>query len=89
MSRRGTQAEFALTDYAYSNGSTLKIVKDWKASIDAVGDNTGCMALKGGSPVHEGDPRADAWPLDDDLRATASRWGIEPERDLLPQPVRL
>ena len=59
------------------------------AAIDAVGDNTGCMALKGGSPAHEGDARADAWPLDDDLRATASRWGIEPERDLLPQPVRL
>ncbi|HET6847531.1 MAG TPA: aldo/keto reductase [Gaiellales bacterium] len=59
------------------------------AAIDAVGDNTGCMALKGGSSAHEGDPRADAWPLDDELRATAERWGIAPERDLLPQPIRL
>ena len=53
------------------------------AEIDAIGDNTGCMALKGGSPSHEGDPRADAWPLDGELRATAQRWGIVPERDLV------
>jgi aryl-alcohol dehydrogenase-like predicted oxidoreductase len=53
------------------------------AEIDAVGDNTGSMALKGGSPVHLGEPRADAWPLDDELRATAQRWGIAPERDLV------
>ena len=53
------------------------------AEIDAVGDNAGSMALKGGSPVHEGEPRADAWPLDDDLRSVAQRWGIAPERDLV------
>jgi aryl-alcohol dehydrogenase-like predicted oxidoreductase len=53
------------------------------AEIDAVGDNTGSMALKGGSPAHQGEPRADAWPLDDELRATAQRWGIAPERDLV------
>jgi aryl-alcohol dehydrogenase-like predicted oxidoreductase len=52
-------------------------------AIDAVGDNTGCMTLKGGSPAFEGEPRADAWPLDDDLRSTAARWGITPERDLV------
>jgi hypothetical protein len=33
--------------------------------------------------VHEGEPRADAWPLDDDLRSVAARWGIAPERDLV------
>jgi len=27
--------------------------------------------------------RADAWPLDDELRATAAAWGIVPERDLV------
>ena len=41
------------------------------------------MALKGGSPAHEGEPRPDAWPLDGELRATAQRWGIVPERDLV------
>jgi aryl-alcohol dehydrogenase-like predicted oxidoreductase len=54
------------------------------AEIDAVGDNTGCMALKGASPIHDGEARPDAWPLDDDLRSAAERWGITPERDLVP-----
>jgi aryl-alcohol dehydrogenase-like predicted oxidoreductase len=53
------------------------------ATIAAIGDNTGCMKLKGASPVHEGEERPDAWPLDDDLRALGRRFGIEPERDLL------
>jgi len=53
------------------------------AAIDAVGDNSGSMKLKGGSPVHEGEERADAWPLDDRLVETAGRWGIVPERDLV------
>jgi aryl-alcohol dehydrogenase-like predicted oxidoreductase len=53
------------------------------AAISAIGDNANCMALKGGSPTHEGDERADAWPLDDDLRTTAARWSIVPERDLV------
>ena len=48
--------------------------------IDAVGDNTGCMALKGASPAHEGAPRADAWPLDDSLRSVAERWSRTPDR---------
>ncbi|MDX6495917.1 MAG: hypothetical protein QOE17_1903 [Gaiellales bacterium] len=56
---------------------------DELSEIDAVGDNTGCMALKGGSPVHEGAPRPDAWPLDESLRSVAERWGIAPERDLV------
>jgi|tagenome__1003787_1003787.scaffolds.fasta_scaffold20856912_2 aryl-alcohol dehydrogenase-like predicted oxidoreductase len=53
------------------------------AELSAIGDNANCMALKGGSPVHEGAERADAWPLDDDLRATAAAWGIDPDRDLV------
>ena len=31
--------------------------------IRSIGDNTGCMALKGGSPDHEGAARADRWEL--------------------------
>ena len=52
-------------------------------AIATIGDNTGCMKLKGASPVHEGPERPDAWPLDDELRAIGSRFGIEPERDLV------
>ncbi len=52
-------------------------------AIDRVGDNTGCMRLKGGSPAHEGAEAADAWPLDERLLDTAQRWQIVPDRDLV------
>jgi aryl-alcohol dehydrogenase-like predicted oxidoreductase len=51
-------------------------------AIRRLGDNTGCMALKGASPEHSGQERPDRWGLDDRLRAVARRWGIEPARDL-------
>ncbi|HUB35731.1 MAG TPA: aldo/keto reductase [Solirubrobacteraceae bacterium] len=50
--------------------------------ISAIGENAGCMELKGASPSHEGPPRADRWGLDEELQAVAGRWGIAPERDL-------
>jgi aryl-alcohol dehydrogenase-like predicted oxidoreductase len=50
--------------------------------IRAIGDNTGCMALKGASPEHSGEERPDRWDLDDRLIGVAERWGIAPERDL-------
>ena len=52
-------------------------------AIRAIGDNAGCMALKGASLEHEGTPRPDLWGLDDGLSAVAERWGIDPERDLI------
>jgi aryl-alcohol dehydrogenase-like predicted oxidoreductase len=51
--------------------------------IRAIGDNTGCMTLKGANPEHEGEERPDRWPLTDDLAAVGTRWGIDPERDLV------
>jgi len=53
------------------------------AAIRTIGDNTGSMALKGASPAFEGDEQPDRWPLSDDLVAAGSRWGIDPERDLV------
>jgi aryl-alcohol dehydrogenase-like predicted oxidoreductase len=52
------------------------------AEIRAIGDNTGCMALKGASPQFEGEPQPDRWPLTGELRELAGRWSIAPERDL-------
>jgi len=52
------------------------------AEIRALGDNTGCMTLKGASPQFEGEPRADAWPLTGELRELAGRWSIAPDHDL-------
>jgi hypothetical protein len=52
------------------------------AELRAIGDNTGSMTLKGAAPDHEGEPRPDRWGLTPELAELASRWGIEPARDL-------
>jgi aryl-alcohol dehydrogenase-like predicted oxidoreductase len=51
--------------------------------IRRLGDNTGCMALKGASPQFSGDERPDRWGMDERLEQVAARWEIEPERDLV------
>src|SRR3954470_3991343 len=52
------------------------------AEVRAIGDNTGCMALKGASPQFSGAPQPDRWPLDGELEELAARWAIDPARDL-------
>jgi aryl-alcohol dehydrogenase-like predicted oxidoreductase len=54
------------------------------AELRAIGDNTGCMTLKGGVPDHDGEPKPDRWALDEHLVTVAGRWGIDPGRDLQP-----
>lgn len=51
--------------------------------VRAIGDNTGCMALKGANPQHEGEERPDRWKLNEELAAVGDRWGIDPARDLV------
>jgi aryl-alcohol dehydrogenase-like predicted oxidoreductase len=50
--------------------------------IRAVGDNTGCMVLKGATPDHSGEERPDRWPVSAKLAEVAGRWEIDPDRDL-------
>jgi aryl-alcohol dehydrogenase-like predicted oxidoreductase len=46
-------------------------------TIRSVGDNTGCMLLKGASQRHAGqEARPDEWPMRDDLLALAVRYGL-------------
>jgi aryl-alcohol dehydrogenase-like predicted oxidoreductase len=52
------------------------------AMIREIGENAGCMTLKGASAEHDGPDRADRWGLDERLWAVAERWGVDPERDL-------
>jgi aryl-alcohol dehydrogenase-like predicted oxidoreductase len=52
------------------------------AEVRRIGDNTGCMLLKGGTPDHEGDELPDSWPLNPDLEAIADRWAIDPQAKL-------
>jgi aryl-alcohol dehydrogenase-like predicted oxidoreductase len=62
--------------------SDLRLTAEDVEEIRAIGDNSGCMALKGASPEHTGEERPDRWDLDDHLTRVAERWGIAPERDL-------
>jgi aryl-alcohol dehydrogenase-like predicted oxidoreductase len=52
-------------------------------TIRTLGDNTGCMALKGASPQYTGEEQPDRWTLDEHLITVAERWRIDPERDLV------
>jgi aryl-alcohol dehydrogenase-like predicted oxidoreductase len=61
----------------------LKLTPDDVAAIRAIGDNTGCMALKGANPDHEGEERPDRWELSSELAEVGTRWGIDPVRDLV------
>jgi aryl-alcohol dehydrogenase-like predicted oxidoreductase len=54
-----------------------------RAEIRAIGDNTGCMALKGANPDFEGEEQPDRWALSESLVTAGERWGIDPERDLV------
>ena len=65
----------------------LRLSDDDVAQIRSLGDNTGCMALKGGSPTHAGEELPDRWPLDEHLATVAGRWSIEPDRDLVQTPA--
>ena len=51
-------------------------------AIADIGDNTGCMELKGGNSAYEGEPVADRWRLNPDLEAVARKWGLDPSKDL-------
>ncbi|HLW96599.1 MAG TPA: aldo/keto reductase [Solirubrobacteraceae bacterium] len=54
------------------------------ARIRAIGDNTGCMKLKGAVADHEGDDLPDRWSIREEHLVAASRWNIDPKRDLVP-----
>ena len=60
----------------------IVLTEDELDEIEAVGDNVGCMTLKGGSPDNDGTERADSWPITTDLESVAERWNVVPERDL-------
>ena len=63
--------------------SEIVLTPDDIAEINRLGDNRGCMKLKGGTPGHAGEPMPDSWPMEPDLEQVAARWGIVPERDLV------
>ncbi len=55
----------------------VKLTVEDLAVIAEIGDNTGCMKLKGASAAFEGEATADQWTIDEELTAVAVRWGLE------------
>ena len=60
----------------------VTLTADEVAEIAEIGNNKGCMDLKGSNPAYTGEPSPDRWALTPDLLDVATRWGIEPARDL-------
>ncbi|MBI3269713.1 MAG: chlorite dismutase family protein [Planctomycetes bacterium] len=59
-----------------------RLSKEEVEEIARLGDNKGCMTLKGGSRQYQGVPQGDQWAMSPELEEVAKRWGIEPDRDL-------
>lgn len=55
----------------------IRLTAEEVAEIRRIGDNTGCMALKGASAGFEGnEPLPDQWSLRPELLAVAERWSL-------------
>lgn len=61
----------------------FKLSENERQELERIGNNKGCMALKGANPAHAGSPEADKWGLRPDLVEVGKKWGIEAERDLV------
>jgi aryl-alcohol dehydrogenase-like predicted oxidoreductase len=60
----------------------IKLSADEVEELARIGDNTGCMELKGANPSHIGESAPDRWAVTGDLEAVAQRWRIDPETAL-------
>ncbi len=61
----------------------IELAEEDVQAIFEIGNNKGCMNLKGGNPAYQDEPVADQWPMNDDLERVASRWNIKPAEDLV------
>jgi aryl-alcohol dehydrogenase-like predicted oxidoreductase len=60
----------------------IKLSDQDREQITYIGNNKGCMELKGANRGHTGNPLADRWGLTKDLESVAKRWSIDPDKDL-------
>ena len=67
----------------------VKLTSEENKQILAIGDNKGCMSLKGANPEFRGDPAPDRWPITPELEKVGSRWGIVANKDLVCTHSRL
>ena len=64
---------------SYAAMPEVRLTAEEVESIRAIGDNTGCMPLKGASKRHQVSERPDEWPMRDDLLAMAEKYGLGEE----------
>lgn len=55
----------------------VTLTPDDLALIQEIGDNTGCMNLKGASAGYPDEPTADRWSMDEELKNVARRWDLD------------
>ncbi|HWD20961.1 MAG TPA: aldo/keto reductase [Verrucomicrobiae bacterium] len=60
----------------------LTLSPEEREEIARLGDNQGCMHLKGANRSHTTAAEADKWALTNDLELVAKQWGIDPVKDL-------
>jgi aryl-alcohol dehydrogenase-like predicted oxidoreductase len=60
----------------------IQISAEDRERIAHIGNNKGCMDLKGASRGHTTTAQADRWGITKDLELVAKRWGIDPGVDL-------
>ncbi|MEP6664041.1 MAG: aldo/keto reductase, partial [Verrucomicrobiota bacterium] len=60
----------------------IKLSADECGFMAEIGDNKGCMQLKGANQIHTGEAEADKWSLTNDLEEVGKRWSINPRQDL-------
>ncbi|MBA4146705.1 MAG: aldo/keto reductase [Verrucomicrobia bacterium] len=61
----------------------IKIDEEDCERIAHIGNNKGCMELKGANPGHIGEPQPDRWGISNDHLIEAERWGVDPAKDLV------
>ena len=54
----------------------IRLSADEVEAVRKIGDNTGCMSLKGASKRHSVSERPDEWPMREDLLVTAGKYGL-------------
>jgi aryl-alcohol dehydrogenase-like predicted oxidoreductase len=60
----------------------IRLSGDELAFMAEIGDNHGCMELKGANRAHTGAPQPDRWGMVPDHELAARRWSINPDADL-------
>jgi aryl-alcohol dehydrogenase-like predicted oxidoreductase len=60
----------------------VKLSEEELEIISEIGDNQGCMELKGSNRAHMGEPLPDRWSITHDHELLAAKWSIDPDADL-------